>query len=552
MSTSTNKTKVQRKHLLVVSLQLSEPCEVFGDNVFFSPRFMKTKFYCARPQLFGNGTNKLNLLKIRIMNLKLKNGIYIYDEMLPTQKNMDLLSDSKLKNNNSGETQKDFNSNSTNSINSMGSMNESFIETQRPLTVKTRSELPTFSKSTFCNLPPILAELTEPFENPNHKDIALLSSLTFLSSLFPMVYAQYSNDYHHANLFTVIVAPSSTGKSNVRIGEYLVQPLVTKMHEHFKEQMLKYQNLPNSAQISPPREKTLIISANTSDSALIESLAINKGLGIIYTNEMDTQACQEWSNLSPYFRLIFDHQRVNKTRINGNVTIENPRCSILYTGTPNQFTNIINDIQTGLHQRFLMYTFGEKVTWINPFNKTYNMKELGTAIYEKHLNGLMASYGSKKIIFSLQENQQNLFNNYLQDLLETIQELEADDLQSIVTRGGNILQRLAMVLTICRNVEPSNKIFCTDLDFLSALNIFDVCFKHSLFMAQVRKIDSCPANLKPLYRILEQSNTKLSFGDLKAKLGEETPQSTLNAQLNRLIKLGFVNKTSHGVYEATR
>ncbi|MDA0944012.1 MAG: DUF3987 domain-containing protein, partial [Bacteroidetes bacterium] len=136
-----------------------------------------------------------------------------------------------------------------------------------PFVHSTLSGLPTFPDELFKTdvLPPLFESITQGFVDPRHRDVAFLSTLVFASALFPKVKAQYGSNYHHANLFGMIVAPSSVGKSNIRVGEYLVMPLVEKYREEY---LIQYQHYRlNEETMSKPKEKRLIISANSSDSA---------------------------------------------------------------------------------------------------------------------------------------------------------------------------------------------------------------------------------------------------------------------------------------------
>ena len=429
----------------------------------------------------------------------------------------------------------------------MGGVTEAKDENR--LFFKKTEELPCFPSEIYSNLPLLLQDLTNPINNNRHKDIAMLSGLVFCSSLFPDVWADYGGETHYSNLFGMIVAPSSTGKSNIRIGEFLVKEIVKKLQQKYKQEYAEFKRQGEGSEMPEPIEKTLIMSANTSDSALIDSLAKNEGLGIIYTNEMDAQASNEWANLSPIFRQIFDHQLISKDRVKSSTHIESPKCSILYSGTPGQFNSVISDFENGLHQRFLMYHFTSDLKWRSPFNIGFNLDKLGNDVYQNHLAGLLSNYESKPIEFTLTEEQQVRFDSYFAELLEDVKTLSKKPIYSLITRGGKMAHKIAMVLTILRNPNPTGVIYCSDVDFSNAVQIFDTVVRHSIFLATVKSVEYCPPHLDAVLGLIKSENQSLSYSDLKNLAdGKNIPSSTLTQHLRQLVQLGFLVKERHGIY----
>ena len=424
------------------------------------------------------------------------------------------------------------------------------LEVEKQLFFNTVEDLPTYPSRIYANLPPLLRDLTDPITNPNHKDISLLSGLVFCSALFPNVSAEYGGETHYPNLFGMVVAPSSTGKSHIRIGEYLVKEIIKKLQTNYKQQYAAFKNQSEGSNIPEPVQKTFLMSANTSDSALIDSLCKNDGIGIIYTNEMDAQASNEWANLSPIFRQMFDHQLISKDRVNSTVQIESPKCSILYSGTPGQFKSVITDFENGLHQRFMMYHFTSDLVWKSPFNVGFNLQDLGKNVYNNHLSRLLNIYEGKNIKFSLTKDQQVRFDSYFSALLESVKELSDKPIFSLVTRGAKLAHKIAMALTILRNSSPSEIIYCDDNDFEIALDIFDTSVKHSIFLATVKSKEYCPLHLEPVLNLFNDIESPLTRKELDSLAETKNiPVSTLTQHLKQLVQLGFIVKERRGVYK---
>lgn len=73
-----------------------------------------------------------------------------------------------------------------------------------------------FSRKIYRKLPPILAEVTAPYDGRN-RDVILLSAITVLSTSFPKIKAYYDDEIFYPQLYTMIVAPPASGKGIIVI-----------------------------------------------------------------------------------------------------------------------------------------------------------------------------------------------------------------------------------------------------------------------------------------------------------------------------------------------
>jgi len=107
-----------------------------------------------------------------------------------------------------------------------------------------------------------------------------------------------------------------------------------------------------------PEQKLLFIPANNSASSFIQTLSQNDEMGILFSTEADTLAnslAQDWGNFSDILRCSFHHETVEMQRKTNKeyVVVDQPRLSVLLTGTNGQFNRLIPDTENGLFSRFM-------------------------------------------------------------------------------------------------------------------------------------------------------------------------------------------------------
>ena len=81
-----------------------------------------------------------------------------------------------------------------------------------------------------------------------------------------------------------------------------------------------------------------------------------------FESEADTLGVmmdKEWANFSDSLRKAFHHETISYLRKTNNehIQIENPRLSILLSGTKSQLHKLIPDVENGLLSRFIFYIY---------------------------------------------------------------------------------------------------------------------------------------------------------------------------------------------------
>lgn len=351
---------------------------------------------------------------------------------------------------------------------------------------KNRLEAPEIPQTVYDALPEFLKRATSVFDLNHERDIFLTSALATLSACFPSLSGIYDKRRYHANLFTFIIGGPGIGKGNAMFARTLVE----RIHESIVE---KYQastedrNLPQS----------FFVAADISASAIKRNLKWNNGVGLIHDSEADTLSNtleQDWGGHSEIYRKAFQHEPISYTR-NGRgeeiITgeIKRPKLSICLTGTPSQVPSLLKGTEDGLFSRIIFYYVARAEM---PVFKSVFSDSADTDL-NCFFEGLSADFfenyylpvTSRQINFQMEKSQTERFHETFNRILETHYLQSGDGIVGIVYRLGLITFRIAMILTILRNVsekkfDSASTIECTEVDFQTSLTLSEVYLQHAL------------------------------------------------------------------------
>lgn len=364
---------------------------------------------------------------------------------------------------------------------------------------------PTIPQSVYDNLPPILLESCQVFKASREKDVFLTGALAILSGCLPNVSGLYSGSIVYPSLFSFILAPAASGKGALKYAKTLADNYHDKTLETSKEEkkryeenleaykMLKAKNKLEEGQAMPmaPKFKVVYIPANTSNAKIIQHLDCNEGKGIICETEADTLGQtfkNDWGSYSDMLRKSFHHEKISVSRKTEGefVEVNNPQLSVALSGTPKQVFNIISSAEDGLFSRFIFYVFKTDAVWFdpspkgNPVNLTDFFKTQSKEVFK-----MVEYFERDEMILQLTDEQWGKFNPVFSAYLQQINTFVSDDALSIVKRLGLILYRFCMIFTAVRKYHSNNyykEIYCTDVDFETALALIHVYLQHSIIM----------------------------------------------------------------------
>jgi len=368
-------------------------------------------------------------------------------------------------------------------------------------------DTPKINPDVYNNLPDILKESSDMFQEAIEKDVFLIGVITLLSGCLPNIEGIYFNEPHSANLYAFITAPAGSGKGKLKWAKYFGQTIhksiiknSNEIKEEYTREFERYNNLSktqraNAEKPIAPKYKMFFVPANSSSSAFIQALADNDFKAVIFETEADTLSGtlkQEWGNFSDVLRKAFHHESTNmfRRKDNEHIEIEDPHLAIVLSGTPKQVNNMMPDVENGLFSRFLYYAFEDYSDFKNPFishssiNYVDFFNNQGNRIFELYniLNRL-----HNPIQFSFTTKQGELFTTEFNNLYKRNRMLIGNDFNANSRRLGLITFRIAMVLSALRIIETGNvsdKIICSDIDYRTSISIVFTLEKHAIAVFQ--------------------------------------------------------------------
>ena len=430
--------------------------------------------------------------------------------------------------------------------------------------------LNTFSNNPELNLPPVLKEIQALSTSDTDADIILLSSITAFSAILPKYSGTYGGRYYSPNLYLFITACASAGKGRIDIARQLVQPVHNALRQ--KSKLMKEQHIAESELTGKPMPEympnhMLFVPANSTSTALYQTIKENNSRGLIFETEADTLSQtlkNDMSNFSDGLRKAFHHEAITYLRRANNeyAEISNPQLSVVLAGTPQQVHRLIPDAENGLFSRFIIYQAPTNANWINVFSPQLNslQQKLPTLAKQIYCLYQMFNQSDYNITFTLTDKQQDEFNNTFESMQTEYYNIHGAAMLASVRRLGLITFRIAMILTALRQIGsncPLNKrhLECSDEDFRNAVIITQCVFDHILSIYIDMPDDNSTPELLPYQR--HQIESFYNFlpanfgGDDIRRANKEFGYSSKTGYkyLKILIEKEHIKKLSRGTYE---
>lgn len=435
---------------------------------------------------------------------------------------------------------------------------------------------PSIPERVFENLPAIFSKGVEVIKDNREKDVFLTGALSIISGCLPNVTGLYGGKVVYPNLFSFLLAPPASGKGSLTFAKMLADKYHKAVmsnskdaakqyeqemdaHKHTKK-YLKKDEKPPEAPEEPPF-KVVYIPANTSNAKIIKHIEDNEGFGIICETEADTLGQtfkNDWGSYSDLLRKAYHHEKISISRKTNNeyFEIDNPRLSVVLSGTPNQILNIVQSAEDGLFSRFMFYIFASNPVWLdpspksNPVNLTEHFNHLSDYVYR-----MVRFLDTTVTNIHLSDAQWEKFNPLFDEYLFRIYNLVSQDATSVVKRLGLIVYRFCMIFTAVRKFEHQihdTDLHCTDEDFENALILADIYLQHSLLVyknlpSQGTSIEFKPTSPKTnFFKELPNEFERKEAVEIGAKLNIK--ERTVDYHLAKLEKAGYLSKPRAGYY----
>ena len=431
------------------------------------------------------------------------------------------------------------------------------------------NDLPLFPKEVYEHLPPFLDRVVKSAISPSDRDILLMGSLSVLSATLSKVCGVYDERIVYPNLYLFVSADAGMGKGALTLCRELVSPINAELHAISKQLMAE---CGNSKEKKVPM-RTLIIPANSSASAFINTLSDNDGVGLMFETEGDTLTQtlkSDYGNYSDTLRKAFHHEPVSLCRRKDRefIELDCPKLSVVLAGTPGQVRSLIQDSENGLLSRFMFFNVKFEKNIRNVFavtdiqkSKTEVFRQLGEQ-YKELSDKIQREASAYEI--GIPPLMHGHFMEHYNRLNNECCEAIGNRMQGVVRRNGLIAFRIMMILSIIRHMTDSYyhpmpeglslRLECSDEDYHTALIITETLLHHSAYMfRQLEKpASSVLANGRNdrrelLYSMLPGSFTKQEYLSLVRLLGFS--ESTCNKWIDRYIAEDLLHHCGHSKYE---
>ncbi len=406
-----------------------------------------------------------------------------------------------------------------------------------------------------------LPEILHPFlleYKGRERDVVLVSALGAISSCLPKIAGYYDKRLYYANLYVMVSAPAASGKGVMNKARLLVKPIHEKLAKDSISAIDKWKTDVKEKKTNDPKpEMQIKILAGDTSSARLYTLMKSSPDGLLMIEtEADTignMLQNDWSSYSPILRAAFHHEPISVVRKENDtfIEIENPKLSLLLSGTPEQFKNIIKSKENGLFSRFLVYAFDDTPHFRNVFEKAESDPDKPFKDFADQLHILYGELTklSKPILFQFTENQEKRFINKFRFIHTDILENHPQGFISNLNRYALIQFKLAMTLSAIRNMDKlaeTNKIICSNNDYLVAEKLTSIFIKHALIVYY--SFDNSILSdtdeqilfaLKPRFSRQEAVEAALRFG---------VAIRTLDDKLKKWKQMKIIHSVGHGLY----
>lgn len=416
-------------------------------------------------------------------------------------------------------------------------------------------------------LPPLLKDVVGSAISPVDADMMLLSAITAMSACMPNVQGKYGRRMVYPNLFLFISAPASAGKGRLMLTKRIVEPIHKELRQAYNDEIAKFQQEMEekgktiNMEVQVP-QTMLFMPANSSATALYQTLHDCGGSGLIFETEADTLATalkSDYGNFSDGLRKAFHHETIsyNRRKEREFVEINTPRLSVVLAGTPRQIQTLIPDTENGLFSRFIMYRADMKLEWMDVFEEEWDddayFNMLGNRFYSIHRKLKMKK---EPINFALNKTQCLQFNQCFAKWQEELTEFFGTEITPSVRRLGLIAYRIAMIMSIlrCEKSESTNiptEIVCSDADFENAIFIIEELIDHmSRIFNEMPRESEEEKELTPLCNVLLQSLPETFDSKIMINISLEMgiSKATTFRYIQTLIKTGKIKKKRHNTY----
>lgn len=434
----------------------------------------------------------------------------------------------------------------------------------------------------YSTLPSLLQNASSTFQRRYERDVFLTAALPALGAIMPNVRGYYGHvpESLSPHFYTAIVAGAAGGKGTVKWARRLVKEVDQSIKkaalsqiqewERRKEQYEAEGNVEGSFGEPKPPKQSLFLPANTSAAAFHEGLKERDERAFVIETEIDTMLNalgQEWGKYDDTLRKAYHHEPTSYRRKGeGSVELDDPRLSVVLSGTPGQFSDLMGSSENGLYSRFALYYFEAPPVWISqkPTQRALDLIDRFEGFasrVEEMYNLLEQREPDDPLRFRLTDEQWTLHETVLQSLMHEAVQGRLGHMSDVYKRAGVVAFRIAMTLTILRAFEQNVPLATADeleakrADVETGLELARTYADHSVRFAEDRLDEVKPPDASS-YRIavmLQNVSTFFSSGDayrVAHQKGINASNRTLRRDLKKAESKGLIRpRGDNGTWE---
>ncbi len=385
-------------------------------------------------------------------------------------------------------------------------------------------ETPTLSDDVIPKLPEIIKTVADRFSVKRERDVAVISMLVLISSILINVIAIHRKQKRATNLFAIIVAGYSSGKSAMtvvrRIGDALHKYLTgqaAESKEQYESEMEDYISRKKEGEmVTKPKEPgspMMFVAADISSASFGKLLIQAGGRMMLFDTEPDGLSSamgQDWGeSLSGLLRRTISNEPVSFSRLNKDNpggAVDFTAVSGLLSGTPRSAAKLTPNLENGLHSRILFNYFE---ILVEIANDTFSHEGWDALEKEDEMLGQiilkvfqrLEMLGNKRLIFLWQEHQQEVLLASFRTWLIEHKALVGNYKSRALFRLAEMTTKLAATITAWRFVEVSLSlsdeefikqwdgkqdlaIYCGQEDLEILVKIINMAREHGLYMLE--------------------------------------------------------------------
>jgi hypothetical protein len=423
--------------------------------------------------------------------------------------------------------------------------------------------LPAIPDAVYDLLPGFLDRLTDVTDDRVDRDVILIGALGVLSGAARGVKGFYSQQ-EALNLYVCLVAPAGTGKGKLsqarRLGKYIDHRLTSESMKALKA------HAPQLEHGDPPPFRQFFLAGDTSAAALKESLRDNPN-GVIFETEIETLNAvlgQKWGAFRDVLLKSYHGETVKVARKGERpLIIDEPRLSLVLSGTPSSFFGLIDDPGDGLFSRLSFYAFEKEAAFSNQFfdRRSKSLDRLMKEGAEKldRMHGVLDERSRPLYVTWSLPHKKRLYRVGARAMDRFSEDNLDGAMQSVIKRQMLVAYRIAGLLTLLRRKEDQLKtqqaIEVTEDDVSAGLLIGLTFLDHGAHMMRhlATRRNSKHRSLNHRQRSILAALPNTFKGpeavEIVKKLGSS--ERTAYRDLNRLSEAGLIKELEYSSWRKT-